>query len=59
MPQDNNTLRVILPGKLIDGVGDKAKEGMAVAIQGNTIKWVGPVSEAESLDTNGANRENL
>jgi len=63
LPQDNNTssktLRVILPGKLIDGVGDKAKEGMAVAILGNTIKWVGPASEAESLDSNGAHRENL
>ena len=59
MPQDNNTLRVILPGKLIDGVGDKAQEGMAVAIQGNTIKWVGPASQAESLDSNGAQRETL
>ena len=63
MPQDNNTpnntLRVILPGKLIDGVNGKAREGMAVAIQGSSIKWVGPASEAESLDTGGTPRETL
>ena len=58
MPQDN-TLRVILPGKLIDGVRDKTQEGMAVAIQGNVIKWVGPASQAESLDSDGAQTETL
>ncbi len=59
MPQDNNTLKVIIPGKLIDGVGSKAQEGMAVAIQGNSIKWVGPSKEAASLDSGGAAKETL
>ena len=58
MSQDN-TLRVILPGKLIDGIAGQAQEGMAVAIQGSSIKWVGPTSEAASLSTNGADREIL
>ena len=58
MPQDN-TLRVILPGKLIDGVSDKTQEGMAVAIQGSVIEWVGPASQAESLDSGGAQTETL
>ncbi|HIM63375.1 MAG TPA: hypothetical protein EYM73_07780 [Dehalococcoidia bacterium] len=59
MPQDNNTLRIILPGKLIDGVAGKAQEGMAVAIQGSAIKWVGPATDAESLNSDGAQRETL
>ena len=59
MPQDNNTLRIILPGRLIDGVGEKAQEGMAIAVQGSAIKWVGPASEAESLESKGAQREIL
>lgn len=59
MPQDNNTLKVIMPGKLIDGVAGQAQEGMAVAIQGSAIKWVGPASETESLDRGGASRETL
>ena len=59
MPQADNTLRVILPGRLIDGVGDKVQEGMAVAVQGNAIRWVGPASQAESLDSGGAGRETL
>ena len=58
MPQDN-TLRVILPGKLIDGVSNKTQEGMAVAIQGSVIEWVGPASQAESLDSGGAQTETL
>jgi len=58
LPQDN-TLKVILPGKLIDGVRDKTQEGMAVAIQGSVIKWVGPASQAESLDSGGAQTETL
>ena len=58
MSQDN-TLRVILPGKVIDGIAGQAQEGMAVAIQGSSIKWVGPTSEAASLSTNGADREIL
>ena len=59
MPQDNNSLRIISPGRLIDGVGDKVQEGMAVAIQGKTIKWVGPSSQAMSLDSAGAQRQTL
>ncbi|MDA1127315.1 MAG: amidohydrolase family protein [Chloroflexi bacterium] len=59
MPQADNTLRVILPGKLIDGVNDKAQEGMAVAIQGSAIRWVGPASETDSLDSGGAGRETI
>ena len=58
MPQDN-TLRIILPGKLIDGVSDKTQEGMAVAIQGSVIEWVGPASQADSLDSAGAQTETL
>jgi len=58
LPQDN-TLRVILPGKLIDGVSDKTQEGMAVAIQGSVIEWVGPASQAKSLDSGGAQTETL
>ena len=59
MPQTDNTLRVILPGKLIDGVNGQVQEGMAVAIQGGTIRWVGPVSQAEELESGGADRETL
>lgn len=59
MPQDNNSLRIISPGRLIDGVADKVQEGMAVAIQGKTIKWVGPSSQAKSLDSAGAQRQTL
>ncbi|MDA0264261.1 MAG: amidohydrolase family protein [Chloroflexi bacterium] len=58
-PLADNTLRIILPGKLIDGVADKVQEGMAVAIQGSAIRWAGPASEAESLDSAGAPRETL
>jgi len=58
LPQDN-TLRIILPGKLIDGVSDKTQEGMAVAIRGSVIEWVGPASEADSLDSVGAQTETL
>ena len=59
MPQDDNTLTVILPGRLIDGIDGKVQEGMAVAVRGNTIKWTGPASQAESLDSGGAQRETL
>ena len=59
MPQHNNTLKVILPGKLIDGVGTQAQEGMAVAIQGNSIKWVGSASDAATLDSGGGIKETL
>ena len=59
MPQSDNTLRMILPGKLIDGVSDKVQEGMAVAIQGSAIRWVGPASQVESLDSGCAERETL
>ncbi len=58
MPQDN-TLRIILPGKLIDGVSDKTQEGMAVAIRGSVIEWVGPASQADSLNSIGAQTETL
>ena len=58
MPQDN-TLRIILPGKLIDGVSDKTQEGMAVAIRGSVIEWVGPASQSDSLDNVGAQTETL
>ena len=57
MPQDNNILRVILPGKLIDGIGTQPQEGKAVAIQGNSIKWVGSAADAANLDSNGATKE--
>ncbi len=59
MPQDNNTLRVIIPGKLVDGVGTQAQQGKAVAIQSNSIKWVGSAADAASLDSGGATKEIL
>ena len=59
MPQADNTLRVILPGNLIDGVNGHVQQGMAVAIQSGAIKWVGPASQAESLDSGGADRKTL
>ncbi len=59
MPQADNTLTVILPGKLIDGVHDNVLEGTAVAIQGRVIKWVGPAAQAETLDSGGADRKTL
>ena len=59
MPQADNTLRLILPGRLIDGVDDQVQEGMAVAVQGNAVRWVGPASEAASLDSGGAEQETL
>ena len=59
MPQTDNTLRVILPGNLIDGVSDRVQKGMAVAIQGNVITWVGPASEGLCLDSGGAGMETL
>lgn len=59
MPQTDNTLQIIIPGKVIDGVHDTAMEGTAVAIQGKTIRWVGPVSQAYGLDNGGAAKETL
>jgi imidazolonepropionase-like amidohydrolase len=59
LQQADQTLRVILPGKLIDGVNDRVQEGMAVAIQGSRIRWVGPAAQAETLDSDGAGRETL
>lgn len=59
MPQPDNTLRVILPGKLIDGVEGNVQEGMGLAIQGNKIRWVGPAAQSEGLDSGGAARETL
>jgi imidazolonepropionase-like amidohydrolase len=59
LPQADTTLRIILPGKLIDGVNNTVQEGMAIATQGKAIKWVGPASQAQSLDSNGAGRETL
>ena len=58
MPQDN-TLRIILPSMLIDGIRNQAQKGMAVAIQGTSIKWVGPSSEAANLNTDGADQKTL
>ena len=59
MPQADDTLRIILPGKLIDGVRDTVQEGMAVAILGSSVRWVGLASQAETLDSGGAPRETL
>ena len=59
MRQDDKTLTLIIPKRLIDGVSNRAHEDKAVAIQGNSIKWVGPKSEAENLRTDGANRKTL
>ncbi len=40
-------LTVILPGKLIDGVHDRPREGMAVAFGGGSILWAGKRGELE------------
>ena len=58
MPQTNATLTIILPEHLIDGVGDAPRQGMAVAVNGSAISWVGPKGELDNLAP-GAGREVL
>ena len=48
MPDSSSQLTIVLPGRLIDGVGDSAQEGMAVAFSESRILWVGKKGEIES-----------
>ena len=41
-------LTIILPGKFIDGVRNAPQEGMAVAISGGSILWIGRRGELEN-----------
>ena len=48
MSDTSSPLTVILPGKLIDGVTESPREGMAVGFSGGRILWVGKRGEVES-----------
>ena len=48
MRKFNGSYTVILPGRLIDGVGDTAQEGKAVAFDDGGILWVGDRGDWES-----------
>ncbi len=48
MTQHSGRTTVVMPGKLIDGVHDSAREAMAVAFQQGVISWTGPRGEVES-----------
>ena len=48
MSESSSPLTVILPGKLIDGVTESPREGMAVGFSGGRILWVGKRGEVES-----------
>ena len=52
MTGPDSQLTVLLPGKLIDGVQDKAMEGMAVVLDRSNILWVGKRSALESSQAN-------
>ncbi len=58
MTQPETTLRVILPGKLIDGVEATPREGMAVAFQNGRVTWVGRSGEL-AADSRDQPRETL
>ena len=58
MPQPD-TIKVLLPGKLIDSVKDTVQEGMAVVVQGSIIRWVGRASEVGTADVGELARETL
>ena len=53
MTQPLDNLKVIHPGKLIDGVNNAPQEGMAVAFQNGLIVWVGPRGELDNLPNDG------
>ena len=48
MAQSEANARVILPGKLIDGVAAQPREGMAVVFQAGRITWVGRCGELDA-----------
>ena len=48
MSDPYDTLTVIFPGQLIDGVSDTSQEGMAVGFSEGRILWVGRRGEVES-----------
>ena len=49
MIQHGDDLKVLEPGKLIDGVKATPKKGMAVAFQNGLITWVGRKGDVESV----------
>ena len=48
MSESSSKLTVVLPGKLIDGVTDSPRDGMAVGFSGGRVLWVGKRVELES-----------
>ena len=48
MSDPTDSLTVIIPGKLIDGVRDTPQEGMAVGISQGRILWIGRRGDVES-----------
>ena len=54
MVRSINNLKVLLPGKLIDGVKATPRKGMAVAFQDGLITWVGRKGDVENLQKDGS-----
>ena len=50
MTNSNGKLTVILPGRLIDGVQDESREGMAIAFDRGGIKWIGRRGDVENTE---------
>ncbi|MCH8108153.1 MAG: hypothetical protein IIB30_07330, partial [Chloroflexi bacterium] len=42
MTSSNDSITVIQPGRLIDGLGGPPLNNMAVVVRGSRIQWVGP-----------------
>ncbi len=53
MIQPGDNLKVVLPGKLIDGVKATPQKGMAVAFQNGLITWVGRRGDLEKVSKEG------
>jgi imidazolonepropionase-like amidohydrolase len=52
--QPGDNLKVLVPGKLIDGVKATPQKGMAVAFQNGLITWVGRKGDVENLPDDGS-----
>ena len=52
MTNSGEKLTVILPGKLIDGVQDSPREGMAVGFSDKGIQWIGGRGDVENVGPN-------
>ena len=50
MTESKGKLTVILPGKLIDGVQDVSRVGMAIAFDQSGIKWTGRRGDVENTE---------